>query len=562
MNSDQNIETQIRLLDLRQQNEDLKRAKALRESYGVFFYRPHERQDKFHAAAHVTGRYCRTGNRGGKTKCGAAEDVAFALGYRPWYQYEFPVLGVRYVNENRETYIHHVHKGYEEHPLVIHGIPQRPIKILLICADWDKAQEIFTNCNGSYENWGEYFQLLPRDAVFIHKSRGGYVDRIDVKRPDKYGGGLSSIYVDTIESYKHSKISAESSDFDVIHLDEPCPRKMFIAHKRGLVDREGKFWINCTPIDEPWINDEFSPTYEQAVQDAPEGREFTRVEVGGVEKVSRFIITWSMKDNPYNSDKAIAEFSAGLTNEERECRVYGLPLTMAGLVYKEFIYDMHVLCNLPKGSDGREWPAYHCPPKDYTIRVWWDFHTRLPQAVLFVATAPDGTVFVYDELFQDNLIDPVAKLILRKVVGYNVVSYEIDPFALIKNPVDESCIVDTLATYGLFFNPATKDLSRGINKVRERLNERNPLNGLPTIFFSPNLRQTLFEFTHYVYDIEKNEPKDTDNHMMENLYRAILSGLSYVAPPSKEELTRRNRPFIADRTENLFDDFNVGSLLS
>ena len=93
----------------------------------------------------------------------------------------------------------------------------------------------------------------------------------------------------------------------------------------------------------------------------------------------------------------------------------------------------------------------------------------------------------------------------------------------------EESIVDELAKYELFFDKASKDLALGINKVREKLSERDP-QGMPTIFFSPRLAQTLFEFTHYVYDPKTNRPVDENNHMMENLYRAVLNGLGYVDP--------------------------------
>lgn len=539
----------IKLAEARKTNELLKRRQALKQGFGIHFYRPHAKQDKFHIAANATGRYCRTGNRGGKTKCGAAEDISQCLGYRPFYEYEFDVLGIDYSTGKRLPYVARHHPGGEEHPYLTVGIAPHPIKLLLIVADWDKAQEIFTNNLGSYENLGELFQLIPSEAVaHVNKSRGGHVDRVDIKRPAKYGGGISSIYLDTIESFKHAKLSAESSDFDRIHVDEPCPRNMFVAHKRGLVDRDGKFWINCTPIDEMWINDEFSPPKQHVVKEAPTGLAFNKLADGGG---SRFIITWSMKDNPYNRDSAIAEFEAGLTREEKECRISGIPLAMAGLVYKEFIHDVHTLCDVPKG-----WEAYDKPPANYTIRFWFDFHTRLPQAVLFFATAPDGTIFVFDELFDDNLIDLVARQILRRKAGRFVADQEIDPFALIPHPVYETTICDELEKYGLFFSPASKDKSLGINKVREKLAERHPISKLPTIFFSPNLQETLYEFSHYVFDIKKNEPKDENDHMMENLYRAILNGLPYIEPPTDEDYSQQ--PFeIRDTLDDFLDHVPV-----
>jgi hypothetical protein len=531
-----NVEALARLNELRTEKEKLQRAKQLRQNYGIDFYRPHAKQDRFHGAGHKTGRYCRTGNRGGKTVCGSAEDVAWCLGGRTWYRNSFDVL-------DGERNVVRRHVGRQNHELVTKGIPSYPVKGLLLVNDWDKATEIFTNRQGSYENWGELFKLIPRDALGKpHVSRGGHIDQIPIKRLTEFGGGESVLYVDTVESYKHANMSAESSYWDFFHLDEPCPRSMFVAHKRGLVDRNGKFWINCTPLSEMWINDEFVPPDRHVVEKAPDGIEFFKLAEG---QGSRFMITWSIYDNPYNSKEAIAEFEAGLNREERECRLHGLPLNMAGLIYKEFVYDLHVLCDAPTG-----WKAYNLPPPEYTIRVWFDYHIRLPQAVLFFATDPKGRVFVYDELFEDNLIEPVAKSIVEKTKGRFVADYEIDKLAVIPHPVTEESILDELAKYGLYFEPATKDLAFGINKVRERLSERDP-QGLPTIFFSPRVAQTLFEFTHYVYDPKTNKPRDEDNHMMENLYRAVLNGLSYIEPPSDGDVVRK--PYEIAIDQNLLE---------
>ena len=101
------------------------------------------------------------------------------------------------------------HVGARDHELVTRGIPAHPVKGLLMVNDWDKATEIFTNRTGSYENWGELFKLIPRDALGRpHVSRGGHVDQIPVKRLTEFGGGESVLYVDTVESYKHANMSA------------------------------------------------------------------------------------------------------------------------------------------------------------------------------------------------------------------------------------------------------------------------------------------------------------------------------------------------------------------
>ena len=60
-------------------------------------------------------------------------------------------------------------------------------------------------------------------------------------------------------------------------------------------------------------------------------------------------------------------------------------------------------------------------------------------------------MFVYDELFSENLLDPVAKAIAARTKGRFVADMEIDKLAVIPHPVTEESIVDELAKYDLVF---------------------------------------------------------------------------------------------------------------
>lgn len=507
----------IQLNELQAENDRLRQIKKTTEDNGLLFYRPHLKQHKFHSCT-ATFRYGRTGNRFGKSEMGIAEDLAWAIGGRLWYRYQFNIL-------DGERNIVDVHPGGYDHPLVTQGIPRRPVKILILVVDWDMVKKIFTNDEGSYETLGKLFKMCPKENIGRKMlSRGGHMQCITIKRPPEYGGGESSITFDTVESFKHNKLGAESDDWDRIHIDEPCPEAMYKAYARGLMDRNGGADFTCTPLNEMWINDAFCPPGHQIVKDAPAGLAFA----------NRFIITGGIYDNPYRNDQGVKDFESTLTREERECRILGYPLAMAGMVYKEFVYDMHVLADVPKG-----WKSYDDPPLDYTIRVYWDVHQRIPQALLYFATAPDGTVYVYHEQFSDPLIDPNATQCIKRLADRNVCLLGIDPFAVVPNAVTGESVLDELWKYDLAFDKASKDLTTGVSRVRERLAERNIVSKLPTIFFSPRLTQTLFEFSHYVYDIDKNEPKDKDNHMMENLYRAVLGGLDYVKPSVAGEFSTK-----------------------
>ena len=73
------LETKQKLRDALQAKLRAKRA------FGLPFYKPHPKQEKFHRAGEFKRRYVRTGNRFGKSDMGAAEDCSWALGYRPFF---------------------------------------------------------------------------------------------------------------------------------------------------------------------------------------------------------------------------------------------------------------------------------------------------------------------------------------------------------------------------------------------------------------------------------------------------------------------------------------------
>lgn len=517
----------VELAEAEAENRRLREIQETIRSNGILFYRPHAKQHRFHICT-ATGRYGRTGNRFGKSEMGIAEVIAQCRGGREWYRYAFDILnGKREVVER--------HPGGFNHPYVTCGIPRRPIKALLIVVDWEMAHKVFTNSSGAYETWGKLFKLLPKDSIDdVKLSRGGHVHEVFIKRPKEFGGGVSCLTIDTIESWKHNKLAGESADWDYIHIDEPCPEDLFNSFSRGLADRNGRYQFTCTPLDQMWINDLFCPPGTRLLEATPDsGLEFSAANGGA----KRFIITGSSFDNPYRNDEGLNEFFSRLSTAELASRRDGLPKAFSGVIYREFVYDLHVLCDLPRG-----WRAFDDPPLDYTIRVAWDVHDAKPQAILCVATSPENIAFVCKEFFFDRMIEPNVLALKRWLEGRNVVDLLIDPKAVNPDPRDDSTILDDLWAADLPFDKGSKDLTLGISRVREKLNERRTTaTQLPTICFSPDdfLKETLWEFTHYIYDSKTNKPKDEHDHMMENLYRLVLNGLDYVAPAKENEYVSR-----------------------
>lgn len=481
-----NESSQNQLMELRK----LRRLVELKGKNGLLFYEPFPKQDLFHAAGMKKRRYVRTGNRFGKSTLGSAEDCAWALGYRPWYP-----------EGDERRYI---------------GIPQHSTVGLIIVADWDKAKEIFTNPVEG-QGKGKLFKFLPKDSIVrAPTNQAGVIDEIHVKCK---WGGVSVIKLDTVKSFKSNPMGQESSDWDWIHVDEPCPKEMWIANSRGLIDREGSAWFTCTPINEAWINDMFLP------------RKALRKEVTGAIEMDEnsWMITGSSYDNPHLSRVALALFEKDLTEEEKQCRIRGIPLALAGLVYKEFTDDVHTLKTLPKG-----WDSWTRPPEGYTFRVYVDPHPQTPHAVLFTATSPYGPVFVWHEIFRACLIVDLCDMINSVMLGYHIESILCDPSAFIESPIDDKSMADVFVENGLMVEKAPKDLQRGILETQAFLGARirTPLGTVvPKVYFAPHLSETLWEFDHYEWDAKKkNKPVDKHDHMMENLYRMVITDHSYITP--------------------------------
>jgi len=470
------------IADKRDVVQALARREAMRKANGLLFYRPHQKQDFFHRHGEIKRRYVRTGNRFGKSTMGSAEDCAWALGERIWYDKDDPARMI--------------------------GLPKRATKGVIICADWDKAEEIFTD-----EHNGKLIKLLPKDKLIkCETNQSGNVDKV---RVDCIWGGVSTIYLDTVKSFMSNAMGHESSDWDWLHIDEPCPKEMFEAYARGLMDREGSAWFTCTPITELWINDMFFPS----------GMGRKELDKPFQKNKDRIVITGTTFDNPTLSRASIELFSSELSPSARAARLYGKPSQLSGQIYDEFDPDVHVYLETPKG-----WADYDQPPENWTIRVSIDIHDGIPQAVLFAATSQLNQTYFWAECFDEIHIGRCSQRILEVLGGRQPYSIIADPRAWIENPRDGMTIADDFHANGIYCEPGPKDLVRGILKVKEMLKKRD-LRGHPVLNFSQHLTETLHEFERYVYDPKTGKPySKAPDHMMENLYRLCLNGLDWVDP--------------------------------
>lgn len=479
--------TKLTLAEKVELADQLRQYDSLYATHGCKFYQPHRKQDMFHRAGDTKFRYLRTGNRFGKSDCGTNEDVAFAIGARIWYDKDDPAYSA--------------------------GIPRRPTKGLVLCTDWGKAKEVFTNeADGIAQ--GKFWRWLPRENFVTRKTNhSGEINEIVVK---SIWGGESTIMIDTVAGFSKNNQRAESGWFDWIHVDEPIPRAMWTAFSRGLIDSDGKAWFTCTPLCEPWINHFFIPIPRYKLN-ASEVNYFA--DANTLVK-NRAVIVGSSRDNPFVAPDAINAFEAGLSDREKAARIDGNPIDASGTVHWPFNDEM-IYHEPPPG-----WNGVNDPPSEAMISFHIDPHPRTPHAILFAATMPDGMTYFYDELWMQGDADDIGRAIQDRISGRYVRTALADPSAFIDVQTTGSSIADDLCAYGVFVEKGSKDLDRSIMRTNELL-RGNKLR------FAFNLTRTLYEFENYVWDDPEkrpNKPRDKDDHMMEGLHRLCIHGFDYVAP--------------------------------
>lgn len=478
---------------LARQNEIDRALLRMQKECGIAFYRPHYYQHLFHSSA-ARRRGLFAGNRFGKSQANASETVAWMLGERPWYKTTFDILRTVGAATGRTTQLFERFQGSPSHPLVRQGIPSFPTKQLIVTTNWDKVHKIWTSQEA--DRPGKLWQFLPKG--FVKKTVRNHEGVID----EVYGTNGSYLNFMSVDAFKRNQQIAESSDWDRVALDEPAPELLWKGTARGLVDRRGQGDFTLTSLEEMWIYDYFSSEENK-------------------DKVSRDSWRATMYDNPFLSDEAIAEFVSDLTEDEKSCRILGLPLELSGLVYKEFRRDTHVLRDLPKG-----WTDWHLPPKTNLLYARVDPHPQTPHAVLFASVGPSQVPVMCHEIWRacdaDTLADEIQGYV--RSTGCFLAGIKVDPLAWIPDSVTRvSSIALSFSRKGLFATRASKDMTNGILQTRAALKQNR-------VFFAPTLKRTLWEIARYHYDKE-NKPIDRDDHMMENLRRfCIDSPLPFFDP--------------------------------
>jgi len=234
-------------------------------------------------------------------------------------------------------------------------------------------------------------------------------------------------------------------------------------------------------------------------------------------------------DNPY-IDREELEYKRKTLPEDVFAQEYLAEFCKkAGLVYKEFDRSTHVIKLLqPK----EEWVKY----------VSIDPGQTNPTAVLFIGVDQDNNLFIYDEIYRENLkTSELANLIKAKQGNWFITAYIIDSAA--------KETANNLSEYGIYTIPSVKiagastedHFRAGIERVRELLKIRE--NGQPKLFVASHCQNTIREFETYSWkDISEEKENLNKPERPEKAFDHCMDALRYFV-----------QTIFLEKTEDIYD---------
>lgn len=436
------------------------------------YYTPNPKQELFHKAI-ADGRQrifsFLGGNQSGKTTGGISEDVAHALGFRPWLPETHPNYKINIPIPNAGL-------------IVGQSFGEQVKKILVpkLTGDKDRDEP----------------GLIPKKYLAeTKKNQQGIITWMKLTN----GSTIN------LKSYEQDSSLYEGERHHWIHYDEPPPRAIWVGSQRGLIWCNGPCWVTMTPLSEAWFFDE----------------------VLGRDDVWK--ITVDITDNIGFglTEEGVRNFELTLNEDEKEMRLHGRYFHLTGLVYKEYRSDIHRINRFKIDGTYGVWMHIDPHPRKPHHAIWLAAH---PDGRLFVIgeLVNDHSSNLTSHMAQRILAYEKEFLQINPADVIRL----IDPLSKTNDPKDGGTTWKDFAECGVTCRVAKKDREGGISRVK-RLLAYNPDQGqFPNLFFFRDLPRTHYEMTHYMWKEHSansaeskdpsEEPKKKDDDLVEGLYRIIL----------------------------------------
>ena len=341
-------------------------------------------------------------------------------------------------------------------------------------------------------------------------------------------------------TYEQDAMEFEGVTLGWAWFDEPPPEAIFKATVARM-RKGGIIFIGATPLaGSAYMYDAFAQgKYEVQISSQQNGAmiSYTR-KVAYIEAdIESACKTHGIRGHLNHSDieNIIAEYS----EDEKQARIYGKFQHLVGMIFKNWDRKIHVI------------PPFNVTMRDYTVYEFLDVHPRNPDAVMWVAVDRKGTKYVIDELFINvESEEDLAAKIKAKASQYRVVQRYADPSAFVLNQHDQTgkTLADKLADYGLAYIPATKQRAMSDRRILSALSfvqNNGFMIKAPEVYVFETNNRTIWEMEHYRWQEytgknadqhnPKGKPVDKDDHMVENLGRALFNEPRFI------EMTKPSR---------------------
>lgn len=409
-------------------------------------------------------------------------------------------------------------------PLVLRDIYPKeklrpPIRARITCQSltntWEpviKPKLQYNKWNGRGDPGGEYglWGLIPK-SFLIH---GKWEDSWSEKNRTLTLTNGSTMQVMSFDQ------DVENFSGSSLHLclhDEGPPESIYRENKMRIIDVKGRIMTAMTPPDEEstgweaaWI---FDSVYEKG-QSGP----------GKNPNIDSF--TLFTEHNRILDQQAIADITAGLTENQKEVRLHGRFIHLSGRIYPAYTDrsqwwcftcnkialpladSLWTLCATCKGNDTVEFKHFIEPFDDayrWPVIYVLDPHPRKPHCMAWYAVSPDDDIYQIKEME----IDAAPEIVRNKVMEWegdfdiHIVKRIIDPKTAgaapgITGGIRGGTVRQDFDRVGLRCDLADSNRDTARSRLRSML-EPDFRTRTPRFFVFNNCARTNYMFLHYVW---------------------------------------------------------------
>ena len=340
----------------------------------------------------------------------------------------------------------------------------------------------------------------------------------------------------TFKSFDQGRDAFQSDDIDIAWFDEEPPADIVKESRMRLIDRDGEMIISMTSLKgiTDLIEDMFEGHDVIESQEVPEciwrihhglrGKVLPRIARKG--DIDIFFL-WTTENHYVNQERLLDEVKL-MTEQEVLCRIFGLPINLAGKIYMSFSRDVHVISLDDVPLTGNQ------------LTNVLDPHDRKPWAITWELVNKNGSCYQVDEYPNRNFIDMVfddktyeeyAEIIKLKEAAirerFNVTGPTkriIDPnfgnktvqMAKRQGGQSKTTPKEELARLGLKYNDGIDALEAGHLEVRKWLHwikRQGQLVVAPLLYICDNCHNTINHMSRY----SRKDPNASDGDIKDTV---------------------------------------------